>query len=86
MKLGAVVKRAKDTHDIDLQIDEAVYKAVADRCKEVQSGARNVDHIIRGSILPIVSNEILRGIADGGGVTALKLELDGSGELVCRRG
>ncbi|MBX3222274.1 MAG: type VI secretion system ATPase TssH [Labilithrix sp.] len=85
MKLGAVVKRAKDTHDIDLRIDEAVFKAVADRCKEVQSGARNVDHIIRGSILPIVSNEILRGIADGGAVTALELKLDGSGELVCSR-
>ncbi|MBX3261214.1 MAG: type VI secretion system ATPase TssH [Labilithrix sp.] len=85
MKLGAVVKRAKDTHGIDLRIDEAVFKAVADRCKEVQSGARNVDHIIRGSILPIVSNEILRGIADGGAVTALELGLDGSGELVCTR-
>lgn len=85
MKLGAVVKRAKDTHGLDLRIDEAVFKAVADRCKEVQSGARNVDHIIRGSILPIVSNEILRGIADGGALTALELKLDGSGELVCAR-
>jgi len=85
MKLGAVVKRAKDTHDIDLQIDDKVFQAVADRCKEVQSGARNVDHIIRGSILPIVSNEILRGIADGGAVTTLKLGLDSSGELVCTR-
>lgn len=86
MKLGAVVRRAKETHGIDLRIDEAVFKAVADRCKEVQSGARNVDHIIRGSILPIVSNEILRGIADGAHLASLELGLDGSGELVCSRG
>ncbi|HVJ90950.1 MAG TPA: type VI secretion system ATPase TssH [Labilithrix sp.] len=85
MKLGAVVRRAKETHGIDLAIDEAVFKAVADRCKEVQSGARNVDHIIRGSILPIVSNEILRAIADGGALTKLQLGLDGAGELVCSR-
>jgi type VI secretion system protein VasG len=85
MKLGAVVKRAKEAHNIDLYIDEAVFKTVADRCKEVQSGARNVDHIIRGSVLPIVSNEILHAMADGGRVTALSLKLDAAGELVCTR-
>jgi type VI secretion system protein VasG len=85
MKLGAVVRRAKETHGIDLQIADQVFQAVAERCKEVQSGARNVDHIIRGSVLPIVSNEILRGIADGAHLTSLQLGLDGSGELVCTR-
>ena len=86
MKLGAVVKRAKETHDIDLRVDEAVYKAIADRCKEVQSGARNIDHIVRGSVLPIVSNEILSGLAGDGKLTAIDLKLDATGELVCTKG
>ena len=83
MKLGAVIKRAKETHGIELRIDDAVFQAVADRCKEVQSGARNVDHIIRGSVLPIVSSEILKGIATGTPHSSLTLRLDGAGELVC---
>jgi type VI secretion system protein VasG len=83
MKLSGVIKRAKETHNIDLVIDEAVYKAIADRCKEVQSGARNIDHIVRGSVLPIVSNEILKGIADGGAIKQLHLKVDGSGDFVC---
>jgi type VI secretion system protein VasG len=83
MKLGAVARRAKETHGIDLNIADEVFKAVADRCKEVQSGARNVDHIIRGSVLPIVSNEILRGMAEEGKLGALSLRLDAAGELVC---
>ena len=85
MKLGAVVRRAKEIHDIDLRIDDAVFQAVADRCKEVQSGARNVDHVIRGSILPVVSNEVLRGIAEGVALPALRLGLDGAGQLSCTR-
>ena len=85
MKIGAVVARARQTHGVDLAIDDAVFQAVADRCKEVQSGARNVDHIIRGSILPLVSNEILRGIADDAHVIALRLGLDASGDLRCER-
>jgi type VI secretion system protein VasG len=86
MKLGAVAKRAKDAHDIDLHIDESVFQAVADRCKEVQSGARNVDHIIRGSVLPMLSNEILRGIAEGAPLEKMRLSLGPSGDLAVSRG
>ena len=85
MKLSGVIKRAKETHNIDLVIDEAVYKGIADRCKEVQSGARNIDHIVRGSVLPILSNEILRGIAEDGAIKTLNLKLDASGDIVCTR-
>jgi hypothetical protein len=65
MKLGAVCKRAKEAHGIDLDVDPKVYEAIADRCKEVESGARNVDHILRGTVLPLVSSEILTRLAAG---------------------
>jgi type VI secretion system protein VasG len=86
MKLDAVARRAKDTHDITLTIDAKVYQAVADRCKEVQSGARNVDHIIRGSVLPMLSNEILRAIAEGAPLDAMTLSLDKNSDLSVSRG
>jgi type VI secretion system protein VasG len=86
MKLGAVAKRAKEAHNIDLAIDEKVYEAVADRCKEVESGARNVDHILRGTIMPLVSQEILRCMASEEPLSAMRLSLAPDGAIICTVG
>ena len=86
MKLGAVVKRAKEAHGITLEVDAKVYDAVADRCREVESGARNVDHILRGTILPLVSQEILQHMASDEPVNAMRLSLGPDGAIVCTAG
>jgi type VI secretion system protein VasG len=86
MKLGAVCKRAKESHGIDLGVDAKVYEAIADRCREVESGARNVDHILRGTVLPLVSQEILRRIAGGDSLAAMRLSLAPDGAIVCTAG
>jgi type VI secretion system protein VasG len=85
MKIGAVAKRAKESQNVDLKIEDTVIKAIADRCKEVESGARNVDHILRGAVMPRVSNEILQGMASGTPVEKLRLTLDKEGDIVCER-
>jgi type VI secretion system protein VasG len=83
MKLAAVANRANESHGLTLQVEEAAVRAIASRCREVESGARNIDHILRGSILPILSKRILDAIAEGAKTTALKLDVDDSGEFVC---
>jgi type VI secretion system protein VasG len=85
MKLGAVADRAREAHGIALRWDPEVPAAIADRCREVESGARNVDHILRGTVLPLISNEILQGFAGGTPVSALRLRRDGDGSFVCER-
>jgi type VI secretion system protein VasG len=82
MKLKGVAARAKDSHGIELGIDDAVVDAIASRCREVESGARNADHIIRGSVLPVLSAEILKRLADGSSLDKLRLSLDAQGTLV----
>jgi type VI secretion system protein VasG len=52
----------------------------------VESGARNVDHILRGVVLPLVSGEILRRMAEEQPLTALQLSLDASGDIVIAGG
>ena len=42
-----------------------VIAAIADRCTEVDSGARNIDHILTHTLLPAVSTEVLERMADG---------------------
>jgi type VI secretion system protein VasG len=86
MKLDAVARRAKEAHNIDLAVDEKVYDAIADRCREVESGARNVDHILRGTILPLVSQEILRRMASEEPLDAMRLSLGPDGAIVCTAG
>ena len=86
MKLGAVCKRAMESHGIDLQVEPKVYDAIADRCREVESGARNVDHILRGSVMPLVSQEILKSIAAGDALKVMKLSLAPDGAIVCSAG
>ncbi len=86
MKLNAVAARAKEAHNINLTYEEAVVKAIADRCREVESGARNVDHILRGTILPIVSNEILKGLASETPQSNLRLTLTSDGSIECHGG
>ena len=85
MKLAAVSKRAKESHGVDLVIDERVIETVAARCREVESGARNVDHILRATILPLVSSEILRQLADDEVLGAMHLTFDEGSNLVCVR-
>jgi type VI secretion system protein VasG len=36
-----------------------VVDQIANRCTEVETGARNIDHIMNGTILPQMSREIL---------------------------
>jgi len=83
MKLGAVCKRAKESHGIDLAVDPKVHEAIADRCREVESGARNVDHILRGTVLPILSQEILKRIATGDPLASIRLTLSADGAIEC---
>jgi type VI secretion system protein VasG len=42
-----------------------VLNAIAARCTEVESGARNVDNILTNTLLPEISNRILTMMATG---------------------
>ena len=57
--------RMKENHKAEFTFDAALVDNVASRCKEVESGARNVDHILTGSMLPALSGEVLQRMAEG---------------------
>jgi type VI secretion system protein VasG len=43
------------------------------RCTEVDSGARSIDHLIEGSLLPEIADNLLARMAEGNGVTRIKV-------------
>ncbi|MEO8810836.1 MAG: type VI secretion system ATPase TssH [Rhodanobacter sp.] len=59
LKLDKIVKRIQANHGARFLYDEALVDTIAARCTEVDSGARNIDNILSGSLLPEVAGEVL---------------------------
>ena len=59
LKLTKLQKRLKNNNNMSLEYDKKVIEQIVSRCVEVQSGARNIEHIINTKVLPVLSKEIL---------------------------
>ncbi|RLB17260.1 MAG: type VI secretion system ATPase TssH [Deltaproteobacteria bacterium] len=64
LKLNKLVKRMEETHKTKLSYSPAVVEQIAARCTEVETGARNIDHIMNGTILPQLSRDILARMSE----------------------
>ncbi|HNY40853.1 MAG TPA: type VI secretion system ATPase TssH [Bryobacteraceae bacterium] len=65
LKLGKVQRRMQENHRIKLTWEDAVVEEIAQRCTEVESGARNVDNILTNTLLPDISRQLLTRMAEG---------------------
>jgi type VI secretion system protein VasG len=79
LQLGRIANRFRENHRATFTYDEAVVEAVRSRCREVESGARNVDHILTGTLLPEISKEVLARMAEGRSIGKVHVSVDGSG-------
>ncbi len=64
LKLDRIKQRMQNNRKIELAYGDDLVAAVAARCTEVDSGARNVDHILTDTLLPELSREILERMAE----------------------
>lgn len=65
LKLGKIGRRLHENYQADFTVSDGVVQMIADRCKEVDTGARNIDHILTKSLLPSLSVELLSRLAQG---------------------
>jgi type VI secretion system protein VasG len=79
LKLEKLVKRLVDTHKMNLTYSPAVVDQIAARCTEVETGARNIDYIMSGSIMPRMSQEILSRMSEGEMPPQFNLDLNEDG-------
>jgi type VI secretion system protein VasG len=82
LKLGKIKRRLMENHGIAMTCDDALVDAVARRCTEVESGARNVDNVLTNSMLPDVSRLLLTRMAEGVKMTALHVGVGEDGSFV----
>jgi type VI secretion system protein VasG len=59
LKLGRLAGRLEQSQKIKLDWKPEVIEQIARRCTEVETGARNVDHIVGRTLLPRISTQIL---------------------------
>ena len=81
LKLGKIQRRLQENHKIKLTYDDAFLEAVAARCTEVESGARNVDNILTNTLLPDISRKILGSMAEGEKMSAIRVSVGEDGEF-----
>ncbi len=81
LKLNLIGGRLKANHKATFGYTPAVVDTIASRCKDVDSGARNVDHIIGGTLLPAISSEVLTRIAEGLPVKAVRVDVDAASKF-----
>ena len=73
LKLDRIGRRIAEQHHAEFSYDEALVEAVLARCTEVDSGARNVDHILNGTLLPEIAEAVLEKMAQGAAISRIKV-------------
>ena len=81
LKLDKVVKRVLNSQNLTMKYSDEVVETIAARCTEVESGARNVDHIINGSLLPQLATDILENMGEESSFDRLDLDVDERGSF-----
>jgi type VI secretion system protein VasG len=81
LKLERIGQRVAANHKASFAYDESLVDAVLARCTEVDSGARNVDNILNGTLLPQVAEAVLARMADGAAIERIAVGADDSGDF-----
>ncbi|HAS89629.1 MAG TPA: type VI secretion system ATPase TssH [Desulfovibrio sp.] len=81
LKLGKLQKMLLANNKMKLSYDDEVVDQIAARCTEVETGARNIEYILNGNVLPKMSKEILVHMTEGGMPSAVQLGVDEDGSF-----
>ena len=82
LKLGKIGKRLERNNKMQFSYSDAVVKQIAARCTEVETGARNIDFILRSTIMPMMSQEILARMTSGEVAGHVMLDVNDAGAFV----
>jgi type VI secretion system protein VasG len=82
LKLDKLAQRLARNNKLRLLYSDPVVDTIAARCTEVETGARNIDFILRGAVMPMLSQEILARMADPADRDTVSVDIDAKGALV----
>ena len=79
LKLAKLARTLKANNKMLLEWDDRAAAAIAARCTEVETGARNIDAIISENVLPRLSQTILENLTRGDMPDSARLGVDDGG-------
>lgn len=81
LKLARIGARVLENHKASFEYDDALVAAVLSRCTEVDSGARNIDNILGGTLLPEIADNVLARMMEGGAIARVKVGATRAGKF-----
>ena len=81
LKLDRIADRVATNHRARFEYDDKLVDAVLARCTEVDTGARNVDHILNGTLLPEIAEQVLGRMAGGNAIERIKVSAGKNGDF-----
>jgi type VI secretion system protein VasG len=81
LKLGKIQRRVEEHYKARFQYRPELVDTIAKRCTEVDTGARNVDHILTRTLLPEMAAEFLARLAAGQAFSSVEVTVDGAGQF-----
>ncbi|HJL14159.1 MAG TPA: type VI secretion system ATPase TssH [Sandaracinaceae bacterium LLY-WYZ-13_1] len=80
LKLNRLARRIRESHGIETVFEEDLIEDLAKRCTESETGARNVDHILRSTLTPMIARGLLEHMAEGQEPAGIDVSIAPSGE------
>jgi type VI secretion system protein VasG len=81
LNLDRIGRRLRDGYRARFSYDPEVVQGIAARCLEVNTGARNIEHILTRSLLPELSGQLLQRLAEDKTISAAHVGLDPQGRF-----
>ncbi|MDR1777081.1 MAG: type VI secretion system ATPase TssH [Desulfovibrio sp.] len=83
MKLDALGDRLAANNKIRLRYSEALVETLVKRCSEVDTGARNIDHILAANVLPQLAQTLLEKMSQKAPLAPeIRLDVNSDGEFL----
>jgi len=82
LKLGKIAKRVRENYNAEITYTDQFVDTIAARCQDVDTGARIIDHILEGNLLPRLSAEFLGMIAEGKAMKKVVIDTADDGSML----
>ncbi len=65
LKLGKLKRRLLETHEVETSFSDELLDELVRRCTDADTGARNIDHTLRASLMPALARALLEYMVEG---------------------
>jgi type VI secretion system protein VasG len=79
LNLTRVEKRVQQNHKVPFTYDPTVPELIANRCTELERGARMVDALITNTLLPEIGREFLTRLMNGSAINRVHVSVVDNG-------